>query len=80
MTPKEIASAIANKHETITQLKWSVEVNGLFRQNVYPTSIILWTERQDREGNWWDVKNTYRFEEFDLKDYMSWVKKIINAE
>lgn len=78
MTPQQIASAIASQHETITQCKWSIEVGGLFRQNVYETFIVLWTERQDREGNWWDVKNTFCFEEFNLQDYLVWRKNIIN--
>ena len=80
MTPQQIASAIASQHETITQCKWSIEVNGLFRQNVYSTSIVLWTEYQDVEGNWWDLKNTYFFEEgqFNLEDYIAWRQKTIN--
>ena len=80
MASKEIALAIAAEHETVTKLKWSIEVNGLFKQNVYDTFIILWTERQDREGNWWHVKNAYCFEEekFDLNHYFSWRQITIN--
>jgi hypothetical protein len=80
-TAIEIAKAILNPFETMDAGYRTVEINGPYTKIVFKDTIILYTERQDREGNWWDVKNYYRFEQgaFNLSNYNEWEKSIIGS-
>ena len=84
MAPKtaiEIARLIINPLETMDAGYRTVEINGLYKRIVFVDTIILYTETQDQEGNWYDVKNYYRFQEgsFDLNHYNEWEKRIIGS-
>ena len=77
----EIAKAIINPFETMDCGYRTVEINGPYKKLIFKDMIILFTEREDSEGNYWDVKNYYRFEQgaFNLNDYNEWEKKIIGS-
>lgn len=78
MSALEIAKMLIGMHEQMHYRFNTIEINGLYKRIVGADCIVLCTEYQDADGNWWEKKNYYRFEgTFNLTHYRQWEKQIV---